>query len=35
MITAGASIFQPGKGFKQILNRGVLYTPFVVATFTY
>lgn len=35
VVTAGASVFQPGKGFKQILNSGLLYTPFVVATFTY
>jgi hypothetical protein len=35
LITAGASVFQPGKGFKQVLNSGLLYSPFVVATLTY
>jgi hypothetical protein len=35
LLTAGVSAFQPGKGFKQILNSGLLYTPFVVATLTY
>jgi hypothetical protein len=35
MITAGASAFAPGRGFTQILRSGVLYTPFVAATFTY
>jgi hypothetical protein len=35
LITAGASVFQPSEGFKQILNSGLLYTPFVVATLTY
>jgi len=35
VITAGASVFQPSKGFEQILRNGVLYTPFIVATFTY
>ena len=34
-ITAGASVFAPGKGFKQILTSDVLYTPFVVVTFMY
>ena len=34
--TAGASVFQPGKGFQQILtNKKLLYTPFVVMTLTY
>jgi hypothetical protein len=35
LVTTGVSAFQPGKGFKQILNTGLLYTPFVVATLTY
>lgn len=35
-ITAGASVFQPSKGFQQILtNKQLLYTPFVVMTLTY
>jgi hypothetical protein len=35
-ITAGASLFQPGRGFQQILtNKQLLYTPFVVMTLTY
>ena len=36
IITAGASLFQPGHGFQQILtNTQLLYTPFVVMTLTY
>ena len=35
VLTTGVSMFQPGRGFRQILNTGLLYTPFVVATFTY
>lgn len=35
VITGGVSVFAPGRGFKQILTSGVLYTPFVVATVTY
>jgi hypothetical protein len=35
IISGGASIFTPGTGFKQILTRNVLYTPFVVLTLTY
>jgi hypothetical protein len=35
LLTAGVSAFQPGKGFKQVLSSGLLYTPFVVATLTY
>lgn len=35
LITGGVSVFQPGKGFKQILTDSVLYTPFVVVTLTY
>ena len=35
IVTAGASVFTPGTGFKQILTDRVLYTPFVVLTLTY
>jgi hypothetical protein len=35
LITSGVSVFQPSKGFKQVLESGLLYTPFVVATLTY
>ncbi len=35
LLTAGASVFTPGNGFKQILTNKVLYTPFVVLTLTY
>jgi hypothetical protein len=35
LITAGASMFQPSEGFRQVLRAGTLYTPFVVATLTY
>jgi hypothetical protein len=35
VITAGASFFQPGKGFKNIFLPDKLYTPFVVLTLTY
>jgi Carboxypeptidase regulatory-like domain len=35
LITAGASVFTPAKGFKQILEDRVLFTPFVVLTLTY
>jgi len=28
-------VFAPGSGFKQILDRDVLYSPFVVLTLTY
>lgn len=35
VITGGASVFAPGKGFKQILTNDVLYTPFLVVTLTY
>jgi hypothetical protein len=35
VVTAGASFFQPGKGFKNIFLPDRLYTPFVVLTLTY
>jgi hypothetical protein len=36
IFTAGASLFQPGRGFQQILtNKELLYTPFAVMTLTY
>ena len=35
MITAGVSLFTPGSGFKQILNKGTLFSPFTVLTLTY
>jgi len=35
LITGGASVFQPGDGFKQILTSKVLFVPFVVLTLTY
>jgi hypothetical protein len=35
LITAGASVFHPGKGFEQILTNKVLFVPFVVMTLTY
>jgi hypothetical protein len=35
IITAGVSAFTPGKGFKDILTDGLLYTPFAVLTLTY
>jgi hypothetical protein len=35
VVTAGASVFHPGAGFKQILTDRVLYTPFAVVTLTY
>jgi hypothetical protein len=35
VFTGGVSVFSPGKGFKQLLTTGVLYTPFVVVTLTY
>jgi carboxypeptidase family protein len=35
VITAGASFFEPGKGFKNIFLPDRLYTPFVVLTLTY
>jgi hypothetical protein len=35
LLTGGVSVFQPGRGFKQILTTGTLYTPFVVLTLTY
>jgi hypothetical protein len=35
ILTGGFSAFQPAKGFKQLLTREMLYSPFVVATFAY
>ena len=35
IITGGVSVFTPGSGFKQVLESGTLYSPFVVLTFTY
>ena len=35
IITGGVSVFTPGSGFKQMLRRGLLYSPFVVLTLTY
>jgi hypothetical protein len=35
LVTGGVSVFTPGRGFKQILASGTLYTPFVVLTLTY
>jgi hypothetical protein len=35
VVTAGASLFKPGKGFRQILTGTTLYTPFVAVTVTY
>ncbi len=35
VVTAGASMFKPGAGFRQILTGSLLYTPFVAVTVTY
>ena len=35
IITGGVSMFTPGRGFKDILQRKTLYSPFLVMTFTY
>ncbi len=35
IVTAGASVFTPLRGFKNLLTRETLYTPFVVLTLTY
>jgi hypothetical protein len=35
IVTGGVSVFTPGRGFKDILTSGVLYSPFVLFTVTY
>jgi hypothetical protein len=35
VIQAGASLFVPGRGFKQISTDDLLYAPFAAVTFTY
>ncbi len=35
IVTGGASLFVPGRGFKRILTDDILYAPFVALTLTY
>ncbi len=35
IVTGGISVFGPGSGFKQLLDKDVLYSPFVVLTLAY
>ena len=35
VVSAGLSVFMPGRGFKQILTGNMLYSPFVMLTLTY
>jgi hypothetical protein len=35
IVSAGVSVFTPGKGFKQLLTGNLLYSPFVMLTLTY
>jgi hypothetical protein len=35
VLTAGVSLFTPGTGFKQLLTKDTLYSPFAVLTLTY
>jgi hypothetical protein len=35
IVTGGLAVLQPGRGFKQILQRDLLYSPFVVLTLAY
>jgi hypothetical protein len=35
LVTAGVSVFKASEGFRQILTKSVLYTPFAALTLTY
>lgn len=35
LFTTGVSVFAPSRGFKQVFNNGVLFTPFAVLTLAY